>query len=117
MAVRDAVEHFDREGVLLDPVDWSLEEHSADLLNGARWATDQAEGRLPNLRLRLGAASGGAISSGQAVEKLRGALTHLRNYIGQPGEGEDWSHAELTAAKDSLDEARELEQRFLAAVA
>jgi hypothetical protein len=117
MAVRTAVERFARVGVLLDPVDWSLEEYSAELLDEGRRTTQEVEARLPRLRLRLGAGSEAAIVGGEAVERLRAALLHLRNHIGQPGGGEGWSNEELDAAKASLDEARDLEQRFFAAVA
>jgi hypothetical protein len=119
MAVRDAVDHFDRAGVLLDPVDWSLEEYSAELLYEGTRTTEEVEARLPRLRLRLGAASAAAIAASEAVESLRATLSHLRSYIRQPepGEGQAWSEEELDAAKVSLNQARELEGRFLAAVA
>jgi hypothetical protein len=116
MGVRDAIDRFDQAGVLLDPVDGTLEEYSAELLDEARRATDEVEARLPKLRLSVGVSSPAAEAAGRAVEALRESLLRVRFYIRQPGEGEAWSHEELDAAKALLDEVRELERRFLAAV-
>jgi hypothetical protein len=111
MAVRDAIEHFDRVGVLLEPFDpYDLNEDSAAIYREARRVVEEAEARLPRVRLLLGDRS----EAGRAaVEKLREAITKLRDYIEQPGEGEDWSTENFEAAKAALDEAREFEANFV----
>ncbi len=110
MAVRAAVEHFDRYGVLVDPDTGAVEDLGGELLVEARRTTEEAEARLPRVQLSLGTR---ARDGSKAVEALRHAVEHVRNYIQQPGEGEDWSLEEIEAAKASLQEATEHESRFV----
>jgi hypothetical protein len=110
MAVRAAVEHFDLYGVLVDADTGAVEDLGAELLVEARRTTEEAEARLPRVQLSLGSrASEGA----KAVDKLRQSVNHVRNYIQQPGEGEDWSLEEIEAAKASLQGAIEHERTFV----
>jgi sirohydrochlorin ferrochelatase len=109
MAVRRTVEDLTR-GVYLEEPDGPLLEESQILYVEASRTVDEAEARLPRVELSLGdrAASGRA-----AVEHLREALSHLRAYATQSGEGETWRMEELDAARGSFETAQEDERRFL----
>jgi hypothetical protein len=109
MAVR-AVEHFDRYGVLVDPDTGAVEDLGGELLAEARRTTEEAEARLPRVQLSLGSRANDGV---RAVDKLRHSVDHVRNYIQQPGEGEDWSLEEIEAAKESLQQAIEHERTFV----
>ena len=64
---------------------------------------------LPHLGRRMRGAE-----ARRTIEELRSALSHLSDYIRQPGWGpDDWSYEELEAGRASLKAARQHEQRFL----
>lgn len=114
MAVRDAIDLFERRGVLLEPDTFALEETGAEALDEARRTVAEAEARLPRVQLHLGERAGGAT---RAVDDLRRAVGHLRSYVSQDGVGDEWSEDELHAARSALDEATERQERFLAEAA
>jgi len=110
MGVRGAIELFGKAVLLEDPESGELEENSRQVLIEAYRRVEEAEARLPRVQLLLG----DRVAEGRrAIEELRSALGHLSDYIRQPGWGEDWSYAELEAARTSLTNALKHEQRFL----
>jgi hypothetical protein len=68
--------------VLIDPDTDELEENSREVLVEAHRTVDEAEARLPRVQLLLGER---AAEAKDAVEQLRQTLSHLRDYILQPG--------------------------------
>lgn len=125
-ATRDAIEYFRRAGVSYrrHGLDWTLEEEGAGHATEARRAIQEAERRLPWIKIRFrnrGAADGAA-----AVHDLGAALGRLSEYIEQgyfeqpsegevwgPNEAEDWSFEGLETATAFLDRARNHQREFL----
>jgi hypothetical protein len=116
MAQRDAVAHYERYPVAVDPDYGTLTEGQAELLDEAERTLNEAEARLPRVQVIAGVDSAAGSSAREAVAALRESFDKLIAYVRQPGEGEDWSYANRDAARAVLTEAETARDRFLRAV-
>lgn len=112
MAVRDALEAFDRLGVLVDPDDGTLYEPLGDRTREAYRVVAELEARLPKLQMAFKPSSAIAMAAASAIRDLRESLDHLQKFYSQSDEDE-WSQAEREAAGKALDSARDHQAKFI----
>jgi hypothetical protein len=112
MAVRDAVEAFERLGVLVDPDEGTLYEGLGDPLGEAHRVVDEVEARLPRVQMAFGPKSAVGSAAAEGVAELREALNQLHDYYAQSDEGE-WSDTARDAARGALERARGHQEEFL----